>query len=234
MTDLSNWWRSIPPITRVLFGLSMGVTLGAAFGFVNAMNMLLFWHPVIYEFQIWRLFTAFVYWGKLSFQFLINMLFLYRYSTSLETTVFEARAADYVFFLLFCGVALLVSTAFVPQPVLGSGLLSSIVYLWSRKNPDLEMSFMFGLRFKAVYLPWVLCGFKLLQGGMPISELIGILIGHVWYFLVDLYPLQSGRQLLKTPAFLYNFFPSPFAPRTVDNNAPVSARHAWGAGHRLQ
>ena len=47
-----------------------------------------------------------------SFQFLINMLFLYRYSGSLEQTVFEDRRADYVFFLLFCAVVLLVSVAF--------------------------------------------------------------------------------------------------------------------------
>jgi len=49
----------------------------------------------------------------------------------------------------------------------------------------------------------VLCAFKVLQGGMPIAELIGIVVGHLWYFLVDLYPLQSGRTLLKTPAYVH-------------------------------
>ncbi len=185
--------------------------------------------------QLWRLGTCFFYWGRLSFQFLINMMLLYRYSTALETTIYEGRKADYVFFLTFCAAFLLLSTALLPNPILSTGLLSSILYLWSRKNPDLEMSFMFGLRFKAIYLPWVLCAFKLLQGGMPIAELVGIVVGHLWYFITDLYPLQSGRILLKTPQFLYDIFPSPYAPRPAasDNDAP-RARHAWGAGHRLQ
>lgn len=39
--------------------------------------------------------------------------------------------------------------------LLGEGLLSALTYYWSRKNPDLVMSFMFGLQFKAIYLPWV-------------------------------------------------------------------------------
>lgn len=163
-------------------------------------------------------------------------MLLYRYSVSLETTIYEGRRADYVFFLLFCAVFLLASTAILPSVILGTGLLSSLLYLWSRKNPDLVLSFMFGLRFKAIYLPWVLCGFKLLQGGSPLIELIGIVVGHLWYFVTDLYPLQSGRQILKTPAILYNWFPSPYAPQQAQNNnpnAPAAARHAWGQGHRL-
>jgi hypothetical protein len=184
--------------------------------------------------QVWRLFTCFFFWGRLSFQFLINMMLLYRHSSSLETSIYDGRKADYVFFLLFSAAFLLLSTVLLKSAIVAGGLLSSIVYLWSRKNPELEMSFMFGLRFKAIYLPWVLCGFKMLQGGMPIEELTGIVVGHLWYFITDLYPLQSGRVLLKTPQFLYNFFPSPYAPRADGNNDAPRARHAWGAGHRLQ
>jgi hypothetical protein len=96
---------------------------------------------------------------------------------------------------------------------------------------------MFGLRFKAIYLPWVMCGFKMLQGGSPVIELIGIVVGHLWYFVTDLYPLQSGRQILKTPAILYNWFPSPNTRRsrrrTTMQTRPLERRHAWGQGHRL-
>jgi hypothetical protein len=183
---------------------------------------------------VWRLFTCFFFWGRLSFQFLISMMLLYRHSSSLETTIYDGRKADYVFFLLFSSAFLLLSTALRQSVILAGGLLSAIVYLWSRKNPELEMSFMFGLRFKAIYLPCVLCGFKMLQGGMPIEELTGIVVGHLWYFITDLYPLQSGRVLLKTPQFLYTLFPSPYAPRAETNNDAPRARHAWGAGHRLQ
>lgn len=162
-------------------------------------------------------------------------MMLYRYSTALETTIYEGRKADYIFFLLFCSVLLIASTAVYPSVILGHGLLSSLLYLWSRKNPDLVLTLLFGIRIKAIYLPWAMCGFKMLQGGSPIIDLIGIVVGHVWYFVTDLYPLQSGRQILKTPEILYTWFPSPNAqrPRGVDNNAPAGGRHAWGQGHRL-
>ena len=69
-----------------------------------------FTHNVYFNFtiQLWRVGTCFIFWGRLSFQFLINMLFLYRYSGSLETTVYEGRTADYVFFLLFSATFMLV------------------------------------------------------------------------------------------------------------------------------
>ena len=60
---------------------------------------------------MWRLFTCFFFWGRLSFQFLINMMLLYRHSSSLETSIYDGRKADYVFFLLFSAAFLLLSTA---------------------------------------------------------------------------------------------------------------------------
>ena len=32
--------------------------------------------------------------------------------------------------------------------VLAMGLIMVIVYVWSRKNPEVSMTFMFGIRFK--------------------------------------------------------------------------------------
>lgn len=40
------------------------------------------------------------------------------------------------------------------------GLIVSLIYYWSRKNPDVEMSLMFGIRFKSIYFPWVLCAMR--------------------------------------------------------------------------
>jgi hypothetical protein len=45
----------------------------------------------------------------------------------------------------------------------------------------------------------VLCAFKVLQGGLPIEELFGIVVGHIYFFVADLYPLQSGNRLIRTP-----------------------------------
>lgn len=43
---------------------------------------------------------------------------------------------------------------------------------------------------------------SLVMGGNWQSDLLGILAGHVYYFLKDVYPRSSGRNLLQTPTWL--------------------------------
>jgi hypothetical protein len=110
------------------------------------------------------------------------------------------------------------------------GLIVSLIYYWSRKNPDVEMSLMFGIRFKSIYFPWVLCAMRsvllflaahtmnhgahrrhmsrsrnrsLLMGGSPLAELCGIVAGHFYFFFEDIIPRTKGYRLLQTPAFMY-------------------------------
>ena len=41
-------------------------------------------------------------------------------------------------------------------------MVLSIVYVWCQLNQDTIVSFWFGTRFKAMYLPWVLFAFNLI------------------------------------------------------------------------
>jgi hypothetical protein len=62
---------------------------------------------------------------------------------------------------------------------LGSALSSTLIYIWSRKNPDTMLSFLGLLVFRAPYLPWVLLCFTLvMHGTVPKDELCGIVVGH--------------------------------------------------------
>jgi len=63
-----------------------------------------------------------------------------------------------------------------------------------------------------MYLPWVLLGWTLLLGGLPVPEFIGIMVGHLYYFLEHLYPATSGIHFLKTPAFMQAPFSSLHLP----------------------
>ena len=62
---------------------------------------------------------------------------------------------------------------------LGSALSSTLVYIWSRRNPDALLNFLGLITFRAPFLPWVLMGFSLvLHGHLPKDELFGTVIGH--------------------------------------------------------
>ena len=51
-----------------------------------------------------------------------------------------------------------------------------------------------------MYLPWVLCLFNMIIRGNGMSELMGILVGHLYFFLMFKYPQDfGGRSFLSTP-----------------------------------
>ena len=64
------------------------------------------------------------------------------------------------------------------------------------------------LPVSAPYLPWFLLGFSVLFGHSPRMDLIGIFVGHVYYFFEDIYPAMadlhrwSVRRPLKTPSIM--------------------------------
>lgn len=56
---------------------------------------------------------------------------------------------------------------------------------------------------KAPLLPWVLLGFSLLLGNVIWVDLIGMAVGHMYYFAEDVFPHQRGGfRILKTPQIL--------------------------------
>ena len=103
---------------------------------------------------------------------------------------------------------LLILSPLVSMPFLGHPLSSTLVYIWSRRNPDTRLSFLGLLVFSAPYLPWVLMAFSLtLHGTIPKDELMGVVIGHIWYFFTDVYPpLHGGSRPLDPPMWWRRIF----------------------------
>jgi derlin-1 len=114
-----EWFKSLPIITRTLFGLTVGVSLVGNLGFVSPYTFLLVFDKVYNEFQVsfmlshnihterssfirpqfWRLITCF-FFNKFGFNFLMTLFFLYQNSISLEQGIFANRTADYAFFVI--------------------------------------------------------------------------------------------------------------------------------------
>jgi len=141
--------------------------------------------------------------------FVFHMFFLVKYCKSLEEDAFRNRPADFLWMLLF-GAALL--TALAPLAgvrFLGSSLTFMMVYLWGRRHPHVQLSFLGVFNFTAPYLPWVLLAFSVMLGSSPAVDLLGVAAGHVYYFLEDVYPRMSGgRRPLRTPGVLTALFPA--------------------------
>jgi len=249
MSDFSDWFRNVPFFTRYWMASTVGLTLIGRFGLVNPISMLLLYEP-LKRFQIWRLVTCVFYYPlspSTGFHYLINLYFLYNYSQRLESGVYGGRPADYLFMLLFNWVCCLVIGLLTELPLLMDPMVLSVLYIWCQLNKDVIVNFWFGTRFKAMYLPWVLLAFNMIISGGGIFELVGILVGHLYFFLMFKYPQDlGGPVLLQTPSILRKWFPSPGAgvhgfgvppqrpPPTAAPRMPGIFRgHNWGRGQVL-
>lgn len=82
-----------------------------------------------------------------------------------------------------CRVGAQLVAPFVNIHFLGSSLTFMMVYVWGRRNEHVRMSFLGLFPFTAPYLPWVLFSFSILLGNSATTDLIGIIVGHMYYFL---------------------------------------------------
>ncbi|CAF5193624.1 unnamed protein product, partial [Rotaria magnacalcarata] len=181
---------------------------------------------------LWRLITCFCFYGSIGFNFFFNLLFTYRYCRHLEEGSFRGRAADFLFMFIFGGTLMIIMALFVNIVFLGSALTIMLVYVWSRRNPYVRMNFFGLLNFQAPYLPWVLFAFSLLLGNSVIVDLMGIVVGHVYYFLEDIFPReQGGFKILRTPRFLHWLFDETRRHRDENDTRPnVGNEVPFGAG----
>lgn len=243
-SDIGDWYRGIPDVTKYWFTASVIFPLAGRLGIVSGYHFLLVWEFLFQRFHIWRPFTAAVYYTitpQTGFHYLIMLYFLYSYSIRLETGIFAGRRADYVFMLAFCWLCAVILALALSVFIVWEGIILAAVYVWCQINRDQIVSFWFGIRFKASYLPWVLLAFNFILSGRIIQELIGIFVGHLYFFLKFKYPQDfGGRNLLVTPQILYKYIPNTrqtggfgSAPPTRRQPDRDEGGHRWGGGQRL-
>lgn len=133
--------------------------------------------------------------------------------------------------------------------MLMNSMVMSVIYVYCMVNQEQIVSFWFGTRFKARYLPWALFSVNFILGGGGMTDLVGIIVGHLYYFVMMKYPAEQGVTLIQTPQLLYSYLPNqdpisymessrPPRPTTVPTTnrpqqpvAPTS--YQWGRGRRL-
>ncbi|KAF2074288.1 hypothetical protein CYY_004421 [Polysphondylium violaceum] len=244
--EIRNWWSTVPYITKWLFASMAIVTVASGMNIFKPYYLILDWPSTFKQLQIWRPFTATAHLGPLNFSFLIHLVFLYRYSCSLEIGSYAGRTADYLYACIICAVLNIVSAFFMGYRITGSMLIMSIIYIWSRYNADTIVSFFFGIKFKGVYLPWAMMAISFLSGGghFPFDEFLGCISAHVYYYVNDVYPRVHGTtSYLKTPSFLKNVLPAEIQEQQRAREAEerraqrpgtrAQGGYNWGTGHAL-
>ncbi|KAL4801677.1 Der1-like family-domain-containing protein [Aspergillus unguis] len=204
-----EWFQEMPLVTRYWTVTTMATSVLVHCDILNPLQLFYSFRAVYVKSQYWRLITTFLYFGPLNLDLLFHVFFLQRYSRLLEESSGRSPA-HFAWLLLYATVSLLIISPFLSLPFLGTALSSSLVYIWSRRNPETRLSFLGVLVFTAPYLPWVLMAFSLVvHGVVPKDEICGVVVGHVWYFFNDVYPsLHGGHRPFDPPAWWVRLFDS--------------------------
>ena len=205
MAALNDFFE-LPPVTRTYLACCIAATGLCALDVLSPFHLYYNWLSIVAKGQTWRLVTSFCYFGNAGINFFLNMIFLLRYSKGLEEGYGPARMWDFAFCMAAGAALVLLVAPYTDFIFFGASLTSHLVYLWSRRNPGVQIA-LFGLiSFTAPYLPWVLLGFSALLGHDVKQDLLGIAVGHTFYFLEDVWPALASargwwlRQVLPSPS----------------------------------
>ncbi|TVU17119.1 hypothetical protein EJB05_33134, partial [Eragrostis curvula] len=130
-----------------------------------------------------------------------------RYGVQLEQGAFGRRTADFLWMMIFGAISLLVLSAIplLESYYLGIPMVSMLLYVWSRENPNAQINIYGLVPLRSFYLPWVMLGLDVIFGSSILPGLMGIMVGHLYYFFAVLHPLATGKNYLKTPKWVYPY-----------------------------
>ncbi|CAI0468257.1 unnamed protein product [Linum tenue] len=172
---VEEWYKQMPVITRSYLTAAIVTTIGCSLDIIAPSHLYLNPRLVVQKYEFWRLITNFLYFRKMDLDFMFHMFFLARYCKLLEENSFRGRTADFFYMLLFgasvlTGIVLVggmipyLSESFAKIVFLSNSLTFMMVYVWSKQNPFIHMSFLGLFTFTAAYLPWVSTQLLLLYG----------------------------------------------------------------------
>ena len=210
-------FNDIPPVTRLYLAAIIGCTLGLKANYVQPLQ--LYFNPkLVFQGEYWRLISSFLFFGSFGIHFCFNLLFIYRYCKSLEEEHYRGKTAEFLVFFVFSAVLIIITGLVLNLPWLGMSFTQVFVYVWSRRNPYTLLNFL-GFIVRAPFLPYAFMGFSYFLGGDPTDDLIGIIVGHIYYYLEDVFPnLEGGFKMLGTPEFLKRLLNEDYRPPGVENS----------------
>ncbi|OIW20425.1 hypothetical protein TanjilG_11124 [Lupinus angustifolius] len=232
MSTPADYYRSLPPVSKI-YGVTCLMTTAAYYlQLYDAWNIALDYGLVFKRFQVWRLVTNFFFLGPFSLPFAVRLIMIAKYGVSLERGPFDKRTADYVWMFIFGALSLLVIAAvpFLRSPFMGTSLVFMIAYIWGREFPNDRINIYGVVSLKGFYLPWALLALDLIFGNPIIPDIVGMLAGHIYYFLSVLHPLAGGKFKLSTPFLVHKIVA--YWGEGTQINAPVQSNPTDGVVFR--
>lgn len=246
--SFDEWLNNLGPITRCAFGVAVVLTLLVS---VNAFpfNYITLSPSAFTNFELWRIFTAAFFFGGFSFSWLFSIAMFVSYMNYNESYDFKGKSGDFLWMLLLLVVGSSLGGVILDFYFTSFALLMSLCWIFCKRHPELKMD-LYGFEFTANTFPWILLLFNFIIRPGIMQDILGIFVGHVFFFFKDVVPKTHGKDIFSTPEWFLRYV----MPNTgnvgiatvqgafYQRNARVAPQgerqqqqqqHRWGQGHVL-
>lgn len=205
MNFFADLWVSIPPLTRLMLCISVGLSLSVSLELVSPLKLYFNWPLIWNKRQYWRLVSSLFYKGELSAHTVFDFFIFYRYSSILEKQAFRNKPAHYIVFFVFGCLNFLLAAYGLGLQFMSNCISTMMLYIWARMNPNIPFNFLNVFNFRSCFLPYFMFMLILLSGYDPTMDLVGNLVGHLYFYLtmvVPKIPEMHQTNVLQPPKFL--------------------------------
>ncbi|EAN80209.1 hypothetical protein, conserved [Trypanosoma brucei brucei TREU927] len=247
--SFDDWLQSLNPVTKGVFAAAVLLTAAISMHIAPYTYFTLDTSAIM-GLQLWRPFTAALFFGKFSFPWLIAMAMFVSYLKYNEEYDYQGKTADFAWMLILVVIGLTAGGLLLGLPIVSGALLMALCWVFCKRHPQLRMK-LYSFEFDAKTFPWVLALFHFILGQNILEDALGIVVGHLFFFLNDLIPLKHGTNPIATPSWFVRLTGlenggvrfggvhaggQAFAARFARQPPPAAAGgrpHHWGPGHRL-
>jgi membrane associated rhomboid family serine protease len=158
-----------------------------------------------FPFQLYRIITSGSFLGKPSVTVLMSLHYLYTYGSTLEKLYGTSTFLLYLITQFTCLTAL---ALILGIPTFGNSVITSMLHILSRQDPLSNTKLLI---FNVPYwtLPYGLLVVDVLQqqsGSAAVPHVLGILVGHLWYYHKNVWSKVTGVDYLKAPLWMQKRF----------------------------
>jgi hypothetical protein len=194
--------NDIPPFTKywgaglLLSGLLITTSI------VHGSDLVFVPSLVFQRGEIWRIFTAPFFVGKLDLGLIIHAFFPLMLIRHFENRLYQNRLSLLIFMFILMAVFVLPLSSLFRSYMTGTSMLLAFEWVYSKMFSSGMVHFLMFIPLRLQWLPFAEMVIMLLQGGSIAPGVVGMIAGHTVFFLMYILPLEIGRPVLKTPRIL--------------------------------
>lgn len=156
------------------------------------------------KFQLWRLLTGILFYGKVNINTIISFAFNFRFIYSTETGIYNNRKSNFLFIIILCSILIYILSGMLHSFFLADSLTTAVLFICSKLIQGNAV--IYGLiPVPIAWLPFINIIITVASGGGFLQIVIGIIAGHTVFFLLYVFPVITKTPILKAPRILQRY-----------------------------